>query len=68
MKTYERTKTPHKPGPKPMAAEMTRGSFALPKALWEWAADQPEGASALLRRLLQDEQARQQQRNGSPFS
>jgi hypothetical protein len=43
-----------------MAAEMTRGSFALPKELWDWTADQPEGASALIRRLLQDERTRQQ--------
>lgn len=62
MKTV---RTPRrKTGPKPMSSDVIKASFALPRDLWNWAADQPEGASALLRDLLQKE--REQRRAESP--
>jgi hypothetical protein len=48
----------HKRGPKPMAEQTVKASFVLPQELWDWAAEQPEGASALLRALLTAERKR----------
>lgn len=41
-----------------MDAHVHKASFVLPLWLWEWAADQPEGASGLLRHLLEQERRR----------
>jgi hypothetical protein len=50
----------HKRGPKPMAEQTVKASFVLPRELWDWAAGQPEGASALLRALLTAERKRRE--------
>jgi hypothetical protein len=63
MKSSRDERKRHKPGPKPMSdAPMVNKSVYLEERLWDWAADHPEGASALMRRLLQEEYDRQRQR------
>jgi hypothetical protein len=55
---YTTQRKKHKPGPKPMAEEMTKASFVLPLQLWEWAVEQPEGASRLIRDFIAQERER----------
>ena len=49
-----------KPGRRVTEPSLTHVNFLCPEALWEWAVEQPRGAGPLLRRLLTEEQARQQ--------
>jgi hypothetical protein len=58
--------TPQKPkkktGPKPQG--YVRFQLLLSPADWEWAKDQPDGASACIRRLLREARARQDESHG----
>ena len=45
-----------------MAADRVKASFLLPRELWDWAAEQPGGASRLLRELLAHERERRASR------
>ena len=60
MNTHPTPRQRHKPGPKPMAADRVKASFVLARELWDWAAEQPEGASRLLRELLAHERERRE--------
>ena len=60
MDTHPTPRPRRKPGPKPMAADRVKASFVLARDLWEWAAEQPEGASRLLRELLAHERQRRE--------
>ena len=62
MDTHPTPRPRHKPGPKPIAADRVKASFLLARDLWEWAAEQPEGASRLLRELLAHERERRESR------
>jgi hypothetical protein len=43
-----------------MAADRVKASFLLPRDLWEWTTAQAEGASRLLRNLLEQERERRE--------
>ena len=58
MNTETARKQRHKTGPKPIAEDRLKVSFLVARDLWDWAAEQPEGASRLLRDLLAQEQKR----------
>ena len=60
MDTHPTPRPRHKPGPKPIAADRVKASFVLARELWDWAAEQPEGASCLLRDLLTQERQRRE--------
>jgi hypothetical protein len=58
METNSVPRKLHKRGPKPIAEDRLKASFMVSRILWDWAADQPEGASRLLRDLLKEEYER----------
>jgi hypothetical protein len=59
MKMRERPRI--KTGPKPMADDVHKATFVLPSELWLWAVQQKEGASGLIRKLLDAERTRRAQ-------
>jgi len=60
MSTEAKPRQRHKPGPKPIAADRFKASFLISKDLWDWLAEQPEGASRLLRMLAEAERQRRE--------
>jgi len=60
MDTQSLPRKRHKPGPKPISEDRFKASFLIPRDLWDWLAEQPEGASRLLRVLAESERKRRE--------